>query len=783
MFAEILLSKNFSRPFTYRIPPELQKELHVGNWVIVPFGRTLQLALVIKILASAPPLRSYREKPIELKNIIKLASPETTPPIDSHLLGLAHDLSDYYMAPLGLTLRLIQPPPKLASGVGRRWMLTAKGQQAQPTSKTLNPAASAILAKLSTTKKGLTTATLKKYTQEVDQGLHQLKRRGWVEEQFHMTPTKPRVPSPARVLNEKQSHPQSGSSPEKQDIQTSLFSSSGLMSPTNMLPEGNTSWYQQFKEALTQGTFQQILLWTSPAQMLDSLFLTIQNTIDIHRSVVILCPNLERATLIAQKAGERWKDLVTLYHRGHPPSQKALLWNALRQGERKIIIGTRTALFLPISSIGLIGLDQEEHSLFKDEHSPYYHTREAAKMLARRHQAILLHGTSNPSMETYHAQFGHSVPPTITKTADEPSTHTPDIQLINLNQTSPSSSISSPMRDGIQQALAAGGQAIIFLNRKGYSRSLPCKACGHIPSCQRCHIPFTVHKFPPQLLCSYCGQSESLPTTCPQCFDTGLEPVGVGTERMEDMVRQAFPGTAIQRVDGDTIRTLPQAFTIQKRFREGHIQILVGTQMMFQGYWDHPVNFVGIPYADAGLHFPDFRSAERVYQQLHQAVGMAKPQYDGGRVLIQTYLATHHVIQAIAEKNPLAFYSHELQFRQALGYPPYSHLLLLHVTGSVLKTVETAAQQWAACLLRQLSSAHDPSTSLPNSLNLNEGVLGPVPVSPAQAKGKYRYKILVKAKELHSIREIIQTTRQKMQTDHRNKDIQFSVNVDPGEVV
>jgi primosomal protein N' (replication factor Y) len=783
MFAEILLSKNFSRSFTYRIPSELQKELHIGSWVIVPFGRTLQLALVTKIFNSDPPILPNRGKPIELKNIIQLASPETTPPIDSHLLGLAHDLSEYYMAPFGLTLRLILPPPKVQSGVGRRWMLTAKGQQAQPTSKTLSPAASAILARLSTTKKGLTTATLKKYIQEIDQGLHQLKRRGWVEEQFRITPQKPGYPSAPPVRPDRQKHPQPCASPDKQVPQTSLFAPSVLTPVANFSPGDKSSWYQQFRETLEQGTFQEILLWTSPSQMLKSLFLTIQDTINLHRSVVILSPNLERATLIAQSVGARWNDLVSLYHGGQPTSHKAQLWNELRQGTRKIIIGTRTALFLPIPSLGLIGLDQEEHTLFKDEHIPYYHTREAARMLARRHQAVLLHGTSNPSMETFYAQYGDSaLPPTIEGT-NEISLQTPDIQLISLNQTPSSSSISSPMRDGIQLTLAEGGQAIIFLNRKGYSRSLPCKACGHIPACPRCHIPFTVHKIPPQFSCSYCGKTESLPTTCPKCFDTRLEPVGVGTERMEEMVRKEFPNTTIQRVDGDTIRTLQQAFTIQKRFREGDIQILVGTQMMFQGYWSHQVKFVGIPYADAGLHFPDFRSAERVYHQLNQAVGMAKPQHEGGRVLIQTYLATHHVIQAIAEQSPLMFYSHELQFRQALGYPPYSHLLLLHITGSAPKTVESAAQQWAAQILFQLSSSQPSPPSLHNPLNLNEGVLGPVPVSPAQAKGKCRFKILVKAKDLYSIREIIRTTRQKVQAERRNKDIQFSVNVDPGEVV
>ena len=268
--------------------------------------------------------------------------------------------------------------------------------------------------------------------------------------------------------------------------------------------------------------------------------------------------------------------------------------------------------------------------------------------------------------------------------------------------------------------------------------------------------------------------------TCPSCLTARLEPSGFGTERLEEVVRQHFPSARIGRFDSDTVKTPAQGTIFRERFQRGDIEIVIGTQMLFQGLPFAQAQFVGIPNADAGFHLPNFRSAERTYHTLQDAIELACSGDRGGQALLQTYLPTHNVIQAVARQNPTIFYDHELALRQALGYPPFTHLIHLRLLGKSLEQVQAGAQRWAD-MLRAGMVKHSQSHA---GLNGNaQGILGPIPAFFSRLRGRHRYQILIKSAQFDKTRAIVRETLETLEAKGRKTGLKFEVEVDPLELL
>jgi primosomal protein N' (replication factor Y) len=281
-------------------------------------------------------------------------------------------------------------------------------------------------------------------------------------------------------------------------------------------------------------------------------------------------------------------------------------------------------------------------------------------------------------------------------------------------------------------------------------------------------VSLTLYRRANRLACRYCGAAQPIPDTCPICRSARVEPIGSGTERLEEEVRRRFPDARIGRLDRDTARTSEQAAHLRVSIAGGRLDLLVGTQLLFQGVPITPVGFVGIPHADTGLHRPDFRSAERTYHALRDAVALARTD---GQVVLQTTLPDHHVIAAVAQGNPEHFYEQELAFRHALDYPPFAHLISLCVSGKTEAAVRSAAERWASAVKDHGGKGPGPFT-----------VLGPIPASVERVRGRHRWQILVKSADGDAARRSVQATLGKMEAATEHRRLKFDVDVDPVEL-
>lgn len=517
-------------------------------------------------------------------------------------------------------------------------------------------------------------------------------------------------------------------------------------------------WWSRFQDALTDNRHVVFLVEDAPLHRWATLLQAAETVLAHRKTVLLISPEIRRAAALAALSLRRWPNRVAQLRGDLPPAARVREWRRIQTGEADIVIGTRSAVFAPLRTLGLICVDDEDDPSLKEQHEPHYHARQVAVMRARQHGAVLLLGTAHPSIETWQhvglQQARATAPPHAA------------VRLVNLRQTPPRTLFSEPMLVGIRTALETKTGVILFANRKGFAAALHCRDCGASPSCSQCSVALTLYKRANRLACRYCGTSQPIPDICPTCRSSRVEPVGSGTERLEEELRRLFPDARIGRLDRDTARTPEQATQLRNGIAEGHLDLLIGTQMLYQDVPIPPVGFVGIPYADAGLHRPDYRSAERTYHTLCDAVGLARAD---GQVVLQTVLPDHHVIASIAHDDPARFYEQELAFRHALGYPPFAHLISLCVSGKTEAAVRTAAERWTAAL-KKLGGKSAGS------------VLGPIPASVERVRGRHRWQILVKSPDGEQARQSVRSTLEAMEAGKESRRLKFDVDVDPREL-
>lgn len=488
------------------------------------------------------------------------------------------------------------------------------------------------------------------------------------------------------------------------------------------------------------------------------------------RSVLIISPDIAQAEFIAGHARRHLTAPLTLFHSGLPPRVRSEAWRELQAGGARVLVGTRSAVFAPMPALGVICVDQEEDAALKEEQEPRYHAREVAGMRARQRDARLLLGSAHPSLETWQACGGRpalvGAPPP------------PQIDLLDMRQQPYGTLLSQPMLDGVRNAVEGGARALLFLNRKGFAPALLCRDCGQALRCPACTVALTYFRKTARLGCRYCGLSQPLPDVCPACQAPRLEPIGSGTEKLEEMLQRAFPQATILRLDRERAQTPARAEALRREAAADRWDILIGTQMLFQGSPPPPVGFVGVPQADDGLHVADFRAAERTYHALLDAVSLARPGLSEGRVLLQSHMPEHHAIAAVAAGRPDLFYEQELAFRQALGYPPAAHLISLRVSGKEAGAVQQAAKRWSKLLL-----ASTTATGAADGTDLAQTtVLGPVPATHAQLRGRHRWQLLVKTGEAEAGRRAVRATLEKLEGKGRKSGLKYEVDVDPLEM-
>ncbi len=761
LYADVIVPRHLSGAFTYRVPARLKSILRVGHLVLVPFGRSMLQGAVIALSGTGPTSLA----PERLKEIRSLATDGQETEILPQLLQLARRVSEAYIAPWGQCLRLVMPPIRFGQGGAIRLTLTQRGCDALETGQTIaSPDAVDLLRRLKRKPSGIKKATLQKGTRSGDEALlSSLVRKGWIQENEEPMVQPPRLQETSAVR-----------------------AGQGQNGAANCLVSGEMDcpkiWTEKMFQAIERSVATRLLIQAPRQQRLALLCAAIARTIGTGRTILVIVGEVERAEAIAASIIDKSTAETVCLHSGLPEHRKAELWEKIRQKHVQVVVGTRSAVFLPIQSIGLIWIEGEEDSALKEPQEPRYHVREVAWMRAWDENAILVLGSSHLSLEALgSAEHQEHLQQESTSLGPKPA-----IEIVDL-RTQDRGTILSPLLVGaMQDTLRQRARSLLFLNRKGYAGALICRDCGQALRCPSCHVAFAYYRQASSLKCSYCGTRTSLPDLCPTCTGPRLQVIGEGTERVEEEVKRIFPQATVLRVDGETMRTPKSTEAIWRRIHEDPWDVLVGTQLVVRGDRIAPLGLVGVVLADSGLSLPDFRAAERTFHLLSDAVALALPSSCGGKVIIQSYLPSHHAIQAVAQQDDSIFRSTELSHRTALGYPPAVQLFVLHVSGKDVKVVEEAARSWVERLSSPVSNAgvSGQTAGLPTSLAQSNGltVLGPVPSPIPKLRGRFRWQILVKSPTSVSAIQVLRSTVQELEKTFPSRMVKFDVDVNPFEM-
>ncbi|MGH9360997.1 MAG: replication restart helicase PriA, partial [Thermoanaerobaculia bacterium] len=393
------------------------------------------------------------------------------------------------------------------------------------------------------------------------------------------------------------------------------------------------------------------------------------------RSALLLVPEIALVPALARAAERRFGASLAILHSGLGGPERQQEWERVRRGEARVVLGPRSALFAPLADLGLLVVDEEQDPAYKQESVPRYQGRDLALVRGQKAGAATVLVSATPSMESRHnAESGKLVPLRLTERAGQgglPEGVLVDLRGLALRRPG-EIAFSERLREEIAAALADGGQVILLRNRRGYSPLLLCRACGEDMRCDQCGLPRTFHRRAGRLLCHYCGSTIAAPARCPTCGEAALEPIGAGTERVEETFAELFPGVALDVLDRDTARRSGGPAAILERFGRGEVRVLIGTQMVSKGHHFPGVALTAVLAADTYLGFPDFRAGERTYNLLFQIAGRAGRGDRPGKVVIQTYHPDHYAIQAALRQDDASFAREELRFRRVFHYPPYT---------------------------------------------------------------------------------------------------------------
>ncbi|NQS99737.1 MAG: primosomal protein N' [Candidatus Omnitrophica bacterium] len=483
-------------------------------------------------------------------------------------------------------------------------------------------------------------------------------------------------------------------------------------------------------------------------------------------SSIVLVPEIALTLQTVERFQSRFGDRVALLHSRLLGSERLFQWQRIRNGQAQIVIGPRSAVFAPVKQLGLIVVDEEHENTYKQQDArPHYHAREVATLRAKLAQATLILGSATPSLESFYRAEKKKIrllclPERVTKQA------LPSVEIIDMRQEIAvrrrrANIFSRALEAKLREILRKDEQAILFLNRRGFSTYISCPKCGYVAKCKRCDVSLTHHYASKKLICHYCNFSVQPPQISPQCDSNYLRYFGLGTEKVESELHRLFPQARISRMDSDVTKERDAHNKILTAFREGKIDILIGTQMVAKGLDFPRVSLVGVINADTALNLPDFRSGERTFNLLTQVGGRAGRGESEGRVIIQTYVPEHFAIDASISHNYRQFYRQEISARKQLRLPPFTHLVNLTLRSRNQKKVEELAV--------------DLSTRLKKKAKQTE-ILGPAPATLPKVRGNFRWSVLLKAK---TVPQMVKLLRRVLKDFKRYKGIILTVDVDP----
>ena len=748
IFVEVAVPVPLRRTFTYRVPEELSEGVVAGCRVAVPFsGR--KLAGVV--------LRRREDVPEGLHRIRDVAGLLDAEPIfPAELLSFLQLAADYYLHPIGEVLRAAAPaiPTDALRRLRRQGFLadreTLPGTHVatrtvvlvrpvgQATAGRLGHAQSAVLALLEE-RREVTLEDLRGHVRSPRATVVGLAKRGLV------------------------------SMEEQEVIADPFFRESIREERIPELNEAQKTAVAAITAAVQEGAPRAFLLHGVTGSGKTEVYLrVIAEARRRDRGGLLLVPEIALTPQLVARFRARFGDAIAVLHSGLTERERADAWRALRARRLTLAIGARSALFAPVADLGVLVVDEEHDPSFKQEEGFRYHARDMAMLRAHRAGAVCVLGSATPSVESYYlAEQGRITLLTLPERATVQTLPTVDIVDLHRNRSGPTGHalLSAPLVRGISDCLGAGGQAILFLNRRGFAPSVCCETCGEVVHCPACSVALTEHRRAGVLRCHYCDFATPPGETCPKCGARDLVPLGLGTEKLEDALSSAFAPARVARLDRDTA-IASGVEDVLDRLRRREVDILVGTQMVTKGHDIPGVTLVGVVLADHSLAFPDFRAAERTFQLLSQVAGRAGRGEHPGKVIFQTFQPRHASVVFAARHDYGAFYRSELAARKELGYPPFSRLVAIRVDAGD----EARARAAAATLARVAAGQSDVRDG-------SVRVLGPAPAPIARLRGRYRFRLLLRGEDRRKVRRV--TAAVAARIDEGLSPARATVDVDP----
>ncbi len=489
-----------------------------------------------------------------------------------------------------------------------------------------------------------------------------------------------------------------------------------------------------------------------------------------NKQVLILVPEISLTAPIIGRFSAGFPEDVAFLHSQLTDVERYEQWQQIKDGEKNIVIGVRSAVFAPLERLGLVIVDESHDSSYKQsEPEPRYHARLVAEKRAVLQDAVFIAGSATPSIETmYRAYHGNTQLLRLTQRVND--AEMPAVDVVDMRSNSVDVSIfSDQLLNKVRQTLTDGQQVILYLNKRGYSSFLMCRECGQVVKCSKCDIALTHYRSKEILRCHYCQEIKPIPRKCPNCGSTHVGFYGTGIEQVYEAFKKEFPNVRIDRLDSDVITRANQHQDIIARMQSGETEVLIGTQMVSKGFHFPNVTLVGVIHADISLHMPDYRAAERTFQQLTQVAGRAGRGEHPGQVLVQTYMPEHPAIVAAAHQDYFMFYDREIEVRRQLQYPPFVHILRI-----ILSDMN---QENAILVGREITQ------TINSRLEHNAILLGLSPAPIERIQNRYRFQIIVKCGRLSTLQNLANWVKTQYTSSRISKTLRLMVDIDPENIL
>jgi len=799
-YAEVSLSLSVDKSFTYAVPSALAGDVALGKRVLVPFGKRA-LTGYVTALAGATDLKKVRD-------IIDVL--DALPLFDEPGLRFYKFMSSYYLVPLGQVLALIHPPGSEIKGK-RVFSLTKIGIEAN---KKKGLACDIIKFMENSGSEVSLTALLRRFKgKAIYSVLACLVSEGVIREELQLRGANKgrterlisavacsdgvpdgRQPAQKRLYEYLLQNGEASLKALKKDFPGAAavvkkLEERGLVStrtrdassnamggviprPANHIPnKEQKAAIKAIVSTLGKGVFSPFLLYGVTGSGKTLVYLEVlEEVIRTGGSALLLVPEIALTSWAAEYLKDRFGDLVAVYHSGLTMAQRCAQWRRILGGEARIVVGARSALFAPVAGLSIIIVDEEHDPSYKQEDGVRYNGRDAALMLGKFKNIPVVLGSATPSIESfYNSARGRLTRLCLEKRVEGRAL--PTVEIVDM-RGSGGAVISDRLKGLLEETFSAGNQALIFLNRRGYSGCLVCRDCGHTFSCLNCSVTLTFHKNARVLRCHYCDYFTPVPTLCPACKGTQLRDPGMGTEKVEEELKGLFPDKRVLRMDSDTARKKGAIKAMMTAMERGDADVLVGTQMVSKGHHYPGITLVGIISGDTSLNIPDFRSPERTFQLVTQAAGRSGRGDVSGRVVIQTLNPAHYAIKRAAIHDYAGFYEEEIRARKELSYPPFSRLSVLRITGA-----DERGALKAASALRQEAERISPD------FGAEITCLGPVPALVAKVRGEYRFNMLLKGASPARLHDFVAELVKGYGTRRVSSGIVLSVEMDPVSIV